>query len=162
MITIADGLDGSGSHKIYSQFEGVPQFNTKNFIIFAFKVLSITDSNGSTIYSNEIPNSPFCVRPIVLVSQKENEANTKFLMDTMVNPEVRSIEQEGLLLPQGNVQVKVLRTMFDGKMSGILSGAGGANCQLCTANLAELKDIELVRSGYPINRTISSAKEIFS
>ncbi|KAI6650613.1 hypothetical protein LOD99_7663 [Oopsacas minuta] len=83
-------------------------------------------------------------------------------MDLMINPEVTTIEKDGLELPYGNVRVKILRTMFDVKMSGILSGAGVASCQLCTASFAELTDLELVRSGFPINRTITSAKEIFS
>ncbi|KAI6661435.1 hypothetical protein LOD99_13307 [Oopsacas minuta] len=161
-LTIADGLDGSGCHKIYNQFYGNPQFNTKNFILFAFKMLSIIDSDGNTFWSNQIPNSPFCVRPMALVAQKENKKNTKFLMDLMINPEVTNIEKDGLELPYGNVRVEILRTMFDGKMFGILSGAGGASCQLCTASFAELTDLELVRSGFPINRTITSAKEIFS
>ena len=47
--------------------------------------------------------------------------------------------------------------MLDGKMCGILSGAGGAHCQLCTASLKDLKDIEMVRAGFPINRNISEA-----
>ena len=47
-------------------------------------------------------------------------------------------------------------------MSGILTGAAGAKCQLCTASFKELRDIELIRSGYPINRTITAAHEIFS
>ena len=47
-------------------------------------------------------------------------------------------------------------------MSAILSGAGVANCQLCTTTSTELRDLDLVRCGFPINRTISSAKEIFS
>ena len=52
--------------------------------------------------------------------------------------------------------------MFDGKMAGMLSGAGGAHCQLCTANFNELHDLELVHSGFPIIRSITVAKEIFS
>ena len=40
-------------------------------------------------------------------------------------------------------------------MSGILSGASGAHCQLCTANLEELMDLEMVRGGFPIDRNIS-------
>ena len=51
--------------------------------------------------------------------------------------------------------------MIDGKMSQLLSGAGGASCQLCTASHDELKDLEFIRSGYPINITISSALDIF-
>ena len=47
-------------------------------------------------------------------------------------------------------------------MSGILSGAGDGSCQLCTANKQELKDLELVRTEYPINRHIADAKELFN
>ena len=47
-------------------------------------------------------------------------------------------------------------------MSGILTGAGGAKCQSRTATFAELHGIELVRSGFPINRTISAARDIFA
>ena len=46
-------------------------------------------------------------------------------------------------------------------MSALLSRAGGASYQLCTATFSELKDLELVKNGLPINRTINSAKEIF-
>ena len=51
--------------------------------------------------------------------------------------------------------------MFDGKMAGILSGAGGASCQLCTATHDQVKDRELVIQGFPINRHISDALEMF-
>ena len=47
-------------------------------------------------------------------------------------------------------------------MSAILSGAGGAHCQLCTASKEDLHDLELVRAGYPINRTVSDAIELFT
>ena len=46
-------------------------------------------------------------------------------------------------------------------MCEILCGAGGAYCQLCTASLKYLKDINMVRAGFPIYRTISDAKELF-
>ena len=50
--------------------------------------------------------------------------------------------------------------MIDGKMSGVLSGPGGASFQLCTANKKELKYLELVRAGLLINRHIADAKEL--
>ena len=46
-------------------------------------------------------------------------------------------------------------------MVGILSGVGGASCQLCTATHDQLKDREIVIQGFPINRHISDALEIF-
>ena len=40
--------------------------------------------------------------------------------------------------------------MFDGKMSKILSGAGGATCQLCAVTRSKLKKLELIIwSGFP-------------
>ena len=34
-------------------------------------------------------------------------------------------------------------------------------CQLCTVKFTELKDLDFIRTGYPINRTISAARLIF-
>ena len=72
-------------------------------------------------------------------------------MENIINPEVNSIEQCGLQLPHGMVQSEIIPSMLNGKISGILSGAGGAHCQLCTANLKEIKDLEMVRAGFEIN-----------
>ena len=47
-------------------------------------------------------------------------------------------------------------------MSATLSGAGGASCQLYTANHTQLKDLDLMRNGFPINRFIHDAKELFN
>ena len=161
-INIADGLDGSGCHQIYNQYELNPTPNTKNYILFAFKLLSIQDSANGQIWTNNVPNSQFGVRPVLLTAQKECIDSVKFIMDKIINPEVKTIEQEGLYFTQGHVQVKITRSMLDGKMCGILSGAGGARCQLCTASIGDTKDIEMVRGGFPINRHISDAKEIFA
>ena len=84
---------------------------------------------------------------LLLTAQKECIDNVKFIMENLLKPEVKIIEQEGLELPKGLVQVKIIRSMLDGKMCGILSGAGRAHCQLCAASLKYLKDIEMVRAG---------------
>ena len=96
------------------------------------------------IWKNNSPNSSFDVRPFVLLFQKECFENVKFIMTNFNNPEASVIEQEGIQFPKGVVHVKIIRSMLDGKMSGFLSGAGGAACQLCTAHKQELKDLELV------------------
>ena len=82
-------------------------------------------------------------------------------MDTYINPYVADMEENGMLLSQGLVRINLLRTMFDGKMAGIPSGAGGAHCQLCTATFKQLHDVELIREGFPINRSVTLAKELF-
>ncbi|KAI6651055.1 hypothetical protein LOD99_5632 [Oopsacas minuta] len=94
--------------------------------------------------------------------KRKTKRTSNIYWDSIVNSEVNSITQEGILLPKGFVNVTFHRTMIDGKMLGILSRAGDAHCQLCTANKSELKDLEIVRSGFPINRSITTAKEIFS
>lgn len=160
-LKISDGLDGSGSHKIYNQQNENICLSTKNYILFGFKLLSLRDVNGNIIWINDVPNSPFGLRPVALICQKENETNVKFIMDKVINPEVLLIEKEGLTLPNGQVLVEIMRSMLDGKMSSILTGAGGANCQLCTAEFKDLKDLDLIHSGYPMNRSISSSKKIF-
>ena len=47
------------------------------------------------------------------------------------------------------------------KMTKLCDGAGGAACQLCTATKFDLKDLYFIRNGFPINRTIQTAKQIF-
>ena len=48
-----------------------------------------------------------------------------------------------------------------GKCLQYFQGKGGASCQLCTATHTELKDQQLVLQGFPINRHISDAIEMF-
>ena len=62
-------------------------------------------------------------------------------MTDLINPETELMQSEGFSLGDNQqVNVDIVRSMFDGKMSAILSGAGGASCQLCTATHNELKD----------------------
>ena len=74
---------------------------------------------------NTTPNSPFCQRPIFLCAVKEIEANTRQLMADIINPDTDKLKNEGFNIPEiGHVSVDITRSMFDGKMSEILSGAG--------------------------------------
>ncbi|KAI6659668.1 hypothetical protein LOD99_14591 [Oopsacas minuta] len=160
-FSATDGLDGSGSHQVYNQIQESPDIGSKNFILFAFKLLAIHDSANKFIWENERPNSQFQIRPVTLLAAKENSENVRHLMDTYINSYVVDLEENGIPLSQRLVRIKLLRTMFDGKMAEILSGAGGAHCQLCTATFKQLHDVELIRDGFPINRSITSAKELF-
>ena len=73
-------------------------------------------------------------------------------MTNFINPEASVIEQKEYSFLK---VLFIIRSMLDGKMSGILSGTGVASCQLCTANKQELKDLKLVRTAFPINRHIA-------
>ena len=82
-----------------------------------------------------------------------------FLMDTLINDETSQIENSGLRLLKGDAKVKVTQSHFDTKMAKILSGSGGASCQMCTATFKQLHDISIVQDGFPINRTIHDANQ---
>ena len=125
---------------------------TKSYILFCFKLVQITTFSGRELWKNTSPNSPFTQRPIFLPAASENEDNIKQFMTDLINPETEHMKSEGFSLGDNQqVHVDIVRSMFDGKMSAILSGAGGASCQLCTATHNELKDRELIIQGFPIN-----------
>ena len=71
----------------------------------------------------------------------------------LTNPETELLKNEGITLPnEQHAYIDIIRSMLGGKMSTILSGTGGASCQLCTAIHGELKDRELIIQGFQINR----------
>ena len=49
-VKITDGLDGSGCHQIYNQYQLNPNSSSKMFILFAFKLLSIQNSSNMQIW----------------------------------------------------------------------------------------------------------------
>ena len=156
---IADGLDGSGCHNIYNQQH--TNTNTKNFILFCFKPISIHTESNTVVWRNNSPNSPFSQRPIFLCAAKECKDNIRKFMEDIINPDTAKLGT-GVSLDRGLVVVDIIRSMFDGKMAAILSGSGGASCQMCTATHKDLKDKVLVVDGFPINRTITDARQLFS
>ena len=85
-VEIADGLDGTGSHRIYNHISNNPNFTTKNLIMFAFKVLSIKDRNSTTLWYNKLPNSPFTTRPVSLLAKNESMDTVEFLMKEFILP----------------------------------------------------------------------------
>ena len=58
---LIDGLDGSGSYSIHNQLRNHPDITTKDFLLFAFKVIWLKDS-FENIWTDPSPNSPFTFR----------------------------------------------------------------------------------------------------
>ena len=149
-IDVADCLNGSGSYKVYNQVQTNVDFSTKNFILFGFKIPKLTSKSGGKLWSNDTSNSPYVTRPVVLISVKENIENVKFLINELINPQTSTVEGSGLDISCGHVNVRIIRSLFDSKMSAKLCAAGGASFQLCTANHTQLKDLDLIRNGFPL------------
>ena len=79
----------------------------KNFILFGFKVLTITD-----LYYNKFSNFPFSLRPVALIALKEDYGHVKFIMKTLINPETERIMENGCTLCGGYVSVEIIRSLF--------------------------------------------------
>ena len=152
---LSDGLDVSGSHKVYNQVQNHPDLSTKSFLLFAFKVLQFKDPLGNTLWTNPCPNS-LSHRPIALLALGESEDNVKLLMKSTVNPQTRSLKFNGmerLLWTSQGVCLTQKCQLF------LMDQA--ASCHLCTSTRDQLKDIDIIKKGFPINRSIESAFQIF-
>ena len=82
-VTIVDGLDGAGCHRLYNQLQDHPDISTKTFLLFCFRITTIKDSRNEIIWKNPLPNSPYAVRPLSLFAVPENEDNVRFLMESI-------------------------------------------------------------------------------
>ncbi|KAI6660554.1 hypothetical protein LOD99_14138 [Oopsacas minuta] len=101
------------------------------------------------------------LRLVAILALQENEDNIRYLMDTLINKESTEITVKGLELTSGFCEVEIQRSQLDGKMAKIISGAGGACYQFCTATFKQIHDPDIVKDGFPINRSITDLKVIF-
>ena len=155
---IADG-DGSESDTVYNQTTTYTE--TKSFILFCIRPIKITGCGCNILWKNLNPNSLITQGPNFLHAAKENQENIKLFMFDIINSDTEQKQNEGLYIDNDlHVKVEVVCSMFDGKMAAILSGAGGACCQLCTATFNQIKDLDLIIQGFPINRHISDALQL--
>ena len=102
------------------------------------------------------------MRPVALLALGESEENFKFLMDTTINSRTKLLNSTGVELPTGVVNIDITQCLFVTKMAAILDGLGGEACHLCIATREQIKDVQFVKHGFPINRFIDSAIQIFT
>ncbi|KAI6651140.1 hypothetical protein LOD99_5491 [Oopsacas minuta] len=102
----------------------------------------LKDTLGNDMFYNSSPNSPFCFRPVALITLKEEYSNVKLIMNTIVNPQTDHIIQDGLSFIGGHTQFEIIRFLFDTKMAGLLDGAGVPSCHLCTATDSQITSLE--------------------
>ena len=79
----------------------------------------------------------------------------------MINTETYLIEESDLSLENEYADVTTKRSHFDNKMPQFLSGACGASCQPCPTTFIQVHAIDLVKDGFPINRSIQDSKSLF-
>ena len=129
-VRISDGLDGLGSHRVYQQVTSHPDVTTKKIILFGFKEMSKSDSQKNTLWKNCLPNSPFSIRPVTILTLTENKENVSFLMKTMINNETDDIEASGLDLINSYVSI-LLQQLYTHKMAPRLVWMSVINSSYC-------------------------------
>ena len=113
------GLDGSGSHNVrhqQSSSEEEPSKADPSYIGSFWCPLEIKDTNGETIWTNPLPNSPIYARPVSLVRAKENRENVaEYFEPTLVK--LQELETTQSTTSTGvQFMVKTEVSMVDGKM----------------------------------------------
>ena len=155
-ITLHDGLDGSGGHSVFNQ-RGSSE--THNIIMYMFRVENLKTSDDTVIYENPSHASSSSCRPIMLLMGKESSQNCRIVAELQKE---RKGHEFVIHHCDKSIQVKVDATMsmVDGKLHSLLSGCGGAFCCLCTNSQAECNDIERIKAGFLIDRTLDQTLEI--
>ena len=108
-MRIADGLDSSGSHRVYNQHN--TSTVTKSFILFCFNRLQLQLLRKR--WKDYTPNSPYWQRPIFFFAAKENENNIREFRTEIINPDTDEMENEMFSIGE-NIQAKVdtVRTLL--------------------------------------------------
>ena len=96
---IADGLDGSGSHAVYSLQPRIEILSHLSYYYLRLYRLEAVVINYP--WKNNCPNSPYALCPIYLLAAKENESNIMQFMTDLVNPDTDLMKTEGFTLENG-------------------------------------------------------------
>ena len=163
------GLDGSGEHPNPSQLTKL-HFSTKQFMLvcFSIKEITVTDQNGQIVKwsgSDLGANKPQHVRPLSIFPSKEDDSLLKDFIP-IVEREIREVNNQGVVvkLEDGSECVtecvKDSLSMIDGKMVVRLLQLGGGYCTMCTINVRDGHNPEVVKSGLSINRNVDSIRDL--
>ena len=85
-----------------------------NYIVFMVSPLQILDRFGNVLWENRHPNSCFSNQPVALICQKET-IDTVMELSKLINPEIASLNENGIDYLNGHVNVLIKASMFDGK-----------------------------------------------
>ena len=163
------GYDGAGSHQVYNTLESLQDGVDTTHMLFAgiaLMTIKQNDDEGTVVYKTENPASLENERPIVIAPGKEDDTNFAKDVHAIFSSGIEKLRKEAVLIPLNDVdslifRVKLKLTQLDGKARAQSSGLRGAFCLMCTASKKDAHDIEKIKAGFPINRTMDSIHEKF-
>ena len=160
VMNIKFGFDGSGSHAIYRQLNNE---ETNNIIMTMFCPLTIEDSSGNKKWIQKTPNSALTHRPLALQLGKESNQSLQFLK--VFEDTINKMTSDGCMVvvrgKEISLKVNIISHMMDMKAANLYLGLGGAYCDLCDISKADCHDVERVKQGFAITRSITSLHSLF-
>ena len=115
-LIIKYGWDGSSGHKVFNQLDNI---DSDNIIQAALSPLRLIDPESKNIlWENQVPNSEFSQRPVLMVLGKETSDNVDNLK--VLEPERKTLEQDGITLEGGSILTVMTKNLcLDRKAANI-------------------------------------------
>lgn len=91
-LIIKYGWDGSSGHKVFNQLDNIDSDNIIQAALSPFRLIDPESKN--ILWENQVPNSEFSQRPVLMVLGKETSENNLKVLE----PERKTLEQDGITL----------------------------------------------------------------
>ena len=147
----------AGRHSIHSNQET----KSHNFIYGGCRMSCIHDEHGNLIYQED-SNGPDSEKPLIVQPGKE----TNELIDitySELEAEAHELNQNPITSTIFNKEVEINSsidlTQFDNKTISALSGTNGAYCNQCDHDIESANQIENIRNGFEVTRSIQSTQQ---
>ena len=154
---IKHGLDGSGNYSSSNLLSNL-NIDRSQFIIFMVSPLKVSDRFGNVLWENRHPNSPFSNQPVAPICQKENIDSVTELCN-LINPEISSLHSNGFDHTNGQINMSIIASMFDGIALSVMTGKGGAPCIACKSDRSDNNNSLKVVCGFPLDYSIADIKD---
>ena len=155
-LKVHDGLDGSGGHSIFNQKGNV---ETNNIIMYMFRFEKLETEDGQQLWRNKLHASASACHPVMLLMGKESYENCR-IVSTLQEERQNCSFTISYLGRSITVYIHAEMSMIDGKLHSLLSGLNGAFCCLCSYDENQCNDLDYIKSGFPIDRSLEGTMEI--
>ena len=174
IVELDTGFDGSSGQQTAMQKSrnGPDENNPANpwvsqqnreTVVAVFKL--VKTQSDEKVWGNEKNASVNSCRPYAIYPQKENrELMEKFLKYMDAEKKELDDSEQMVPLPSGRevaVKVNANLRLADGKAVKEATGLGGAYCLVGTCSKESGHDIDCIKAGFEINRSMEKANEIF-
>ena len=114
------------------------------------------------VLEEKSPNSPLTQRALCVQLGKESVDTLKSI--ELFDKDITHLKMPFVINSKGHDMEFIVNAptgMWDRKAADLLMGSGGAYCDVCTHSKEDCLDVELIKAGIPINRTVQSCNEVF-